>query len=172
MALVIIPATEASVLVDATPSPTDRVVRRGSRAVLGRGVVRPFRRDDRNDFANAEGLALVQSCVGQIIAMRGSTEFVQGELEWDPDRGSLMHLLRFKQNTLVTQELGRTYLVDCLRTWEPRVIVKNARVTREAGPNGEETVLLIRLLYDVIATNVPGNTVLFSNVQQALSLAA
>lgn len=170
MALVLIPATEAALLVDATPNPTDRVVRRGSRAVLGRGVVRPFRRDDRNDFANSEGLALVQSCVGQILAMRGSTEFIQGELEWDPDRGSLLHLLRHQKSTLVLQELGRTYIVDALRTWEPRVIVRNVRVTREKGVNGEATVLLIRLVYDVIKTNVPGNAVLFAGVNQNVSL--
>jgi phage baseplate assembly protein W len=172
MALVLIPATEAASLVDATPNPIDRVVRRGARAVLGRGIVRPFRRDDRNDFANAEGLVLVQSCVGQILAMRGSTEFIQGELEWDPDRGSLLHLLRHQKNTLVLQELGRTYIIDALRTWEPRVIVKNVRVTRETGENGEETVFLIRLRYDVIATNVPGNAVLFADVGQRVSLPA
>lgn len=170
MALVCIPATEPSVLADATPNPLDRVVRLGSRAVLGRGVTRPFRRDGMHDFANADGLALVQSCVGQVLGMRGSTPFLLGELEWDPDRGSLLHLLRHKANTLVLQELGRTYVIDALRTWEPRVIVRNVRVTAEKAPNGDETVLLIRLSYDVIKTNVPGNAVLFAGVNQNVSL--
>ncbi len=170
MALVLIPATEASVLVDATPSPTDRVVRRGPRAILGRGITRPFRRDDRRDFANAEGLENVKACLGQILAMRGSTEFIQGELEWDPDRGSLLHILRHQKNTLVLQELGRTYVIDCIRRWEPRVVVKQVRISRENGVNGEPTVFLIKLVYDVIATNVPGNTVLFADVGQSVSL--
>ncbi len=170
MALVLIPRTEAAALVDGTPNPSDRNLRRASQSVLGRGVVRPFRRDDKNDFANAEGLALVQSCVGQIIAMRGSTVFLQGELEWDPDRGSLLHLLRHQKNTLVLQELARTYITDALRLWEPRVIVKRVLTSRDKGANGEETVLTIRLRYDVIATNVPGNAVLFADVSQNLSL--
>lgn len=169
MALVVIPATEASVLLDATPSPTDRVTKLSSN-VIGRGLVRPFRRDDKNDFANAEGVELVKSCVGQILAMMGSSEISEGELEWDPERGSLTYLLRHQKNDLVLQELGRVYVVDALRRWEPRILIKAASVTREKAENGDETILLIRLLYDIISTNVPGNTVLFADIKQTVTL--
>ncbi len=172
MPLVVIPQTEAFALVDATPSPSARIVRRNPRGVLGRGLVRPFRRDAQNDFASAEGLALVQSCIGQIVAMRGSSDFILGELEWDPDRGSLLQILRHQKNALVLQELGRTYVVDAIRNWEPRVRIKAVRITREKDPEGQETIMLIRLVYDVISTNVPGNQVLFADVEQNLSLAA
>jgi hypothetical protein len=168
MALVVIPPTEASAFVDATPSPLDRVVKRSSN-VLGRGILRPFRRSDKRDFANAEGVELVKACVGQILGMQGSSERSEGELEWDPERGSLVYLLRHQKNAIVLQELGRAYVIDALRKWEPRVSVKAVTITREII-DGEETGFLIRLRYDVISTNVPGNEVLFSDVTQEVTL--
>lgn len=170
MALVVIPATEAAVLVDATPSPLDRVTKLSSN-VTGRGLIRPFRRDDKNDFANAESVELVKACVGQILGMMGSSEISQGELEWDPERGSLTYLLRHQKNDLVLQELGRVYVIDALRRWEPRLLVRAASVTREKTDSGDETILLIRLLYDIISTNVPGNNVLVKDVKQTVTLA-
>lgn len=166
--LAVIPPTEASVLVDASPSPRDRVVKRSSN-VLGRGPVRPFRRDDKNDFANAEGEDLVRSCVGQILNMRGSTPTTQGELEWDPDRGSILFRLRHQKNDLIRQELARQYVIDALRRFEPRVVIKAVTCAAEEL-NGAEQILAIRLRYDVISTNVPGNQVILSDVQQTVLL--
>lgn len=170
MALQVIPATEDSVLVDATPSPLDRVIKRDASVVLGRGLLRPFRRDDKKDFANAEGVTLVKACLGQLLAMHGSNEMVQGELEWDPERGSLLYLLRHQKNALVLQELGRAYVIDAIRRFEPRVIVRACTITREKGRDGLETVFAIRLVYDVISANVPGNEVLFSGIDQTVLL--
>lgn len=171
MALQVIPPTEASALVDATPSPLDRVVKVGG-SVLGRGLVRPFRRNDRSDFANEEGLANVRACVGQILGMRGASETTQGELEWDPERGSLLHLLKHQRAPAVVQELGRRFVIDTLRRWEPRVIVKTVAISQEVINDGETviTVVVIRLTYDVIRTNVPGNDVIFGNVEQTVTL--
>lgn len=170
MSLELIPATEAFALVDGTPSPLDRAIKRASNVVLGRGVLRPFRRDDKRDFANADGPALVRACVGQILGMMGSNERVQGELEWDPERGSLLYLLRHQKNSLVLQELGRVYVISALERFEPRVIVRRVAISREKASTGQETVFLIRLVYDVISTNSPGNVVLFSGIDQSVLL--
>lgn len=169
--LYVIPAAPLVVETDATPSPLDRVFKTARDAHLGAGLVRPFRRDEKSDFANSSGAALVKSCVGQILNMRGAGEFTQGELPWEPERGSLLYLLRHQANDIALRELARVYVVEALRRWEPRVRVKRVEVTREEVNAGEGlNVLLIRLVYDIIATNVPGNEVFLPDVQQTLTL--
>lgn len=173
MPLVVIPQTEASVYVDATTSPTDRTIRRVAQAQLGTGLVRPFRRDEKNDFANLTGEPLVRACVAQILGMEGANPdnpTVQGELEWDPARGSLLYLLRQKQNSLVTAELGRVYVADAIARFEPRIRLKAVKVSKDRSPDGEENVLVIRVLYDVLSTNQAGNQVLFSGIDQTVTL--
>lgn len=156
--------------VDATPSPLDRAIKLDAGSQLGNGLVRPFQRDAKSDFANASGVDLVKACVGQILGMVGTSPKQQGELEWDPERGSVLYLLRHQQNNLVLQELGRLYVVDALRKWEPRIRVKRAQITRDRAPNGQEVVLSIRLLYDVLATNDASNAVAFENIDQTINL--
>ncbi len=170
MALVVIPATEASVYTDATPSPLDRSRRIEPTGQLGYGLLRPFRRDQKNDFANGSGEELVRACVGQVLGTRGAGAVAQGELPWAPERGSLLYLLRHQANDLVLQNLGRQYVVDALRAFEPRIRVKSTRITREVGPTGEESVLLIRVVYDVLAAPQPSNLVIFPGVDQTVAL--
>ncbi len=172
MALVLIPATEASVYVDGTPSPLDRAGKLNASGLLGFGLVRPFRRDLKNDFASAGGADLVRACVGQILGMRGTSARSKGELDWDPDRGSLLYLLRHQANDLVLEQLGRAYVVEALARFEPRISIKGVRITRDAGPDGSpDAVLSIRLVYDVLAAPKPSNLVLLSGIDQTITLA-
>lgn len=170
MPLEVIPESEAFIYQDATPSPLERAQSRDPLRQLGFGLIRPFRRDEKNDFANAGGLDLVRACVGQILGMRGSNQRLQGELEWAPERGSLLYLLRHKGNDVVLQQLARVYVVDCLREFEPRVATRSVVVTREVGPGGVDNILLIKLVYDVLAAPRPSNQVLFSSVEQTVQL--
>jgi phage baseplate assembly protein W len=97
--------------------------------------------------------------------MAGS-EFTQGELPWRTEFGSLLHLLRHQRNDAVLQELARVYVVDALKRWEPRVVITSVEVTRERQDS--ENVLAIRLRYNVIDRNVPGNNVLIEGVEQTV----
>jgi phage baseplate assembly protein W len=133
---------------------------------LGFGLLRPFRRDRKADFAAAGGEALVRSAIGQILGTMASSEFTQGELPWRTEFGSLLHLLRHQKNDAVLQELARVYVVDALKRWEPRVQLTSVQVTRERDRG--ENVLAIRLRYNIISANVPGNNVLIEGVEQAL----
>jgi len=169
MTLALIPATDASFYVDGSTSPLERLRALDPQAQLGYGIIRPFQRDLNNDFANAGGLDLVKSCVGQVLGTRGASAKVQGELDWDPLRGSLLYLLRHKGSDAVLQQLARTYVVDALKAYEPRVIVKKIFVTFEDGPAGADNVLLIRLKYDVLAAPPPSNAV-FLDVDQTVTL--
>jgi uncharacterized protein len=133
---------------------------------LGFGLLRPFRRDQKADFAAAGGEAVVRSAVGQILGTVGASDFTQGELPWRTEFGSLLHLLRHQKNDRVLEELARVYVVDALRRWEPRVVVTSVQVMREQQDG--ENVLAIRLRYNLISTNVPGNNVLPAGVEQTV----
>lgn len=133
---------------------------------LGFGLLRPFRRDLKADFAADDGERLVRSAVGQILGTMAGSDFTQGELPWRTEFGSLLHLLRHQKNDAVLQELARVYVVDALKRWEPRVVVTSVRVTRERQDG--ENVVAIRLRYNIISTNVPGNNVLLEGVEQTV----
>ncbi len=98
----------------------------------------------------------------------GSSDFTQGELPWRTEFGSLLHLLRHQKNDRVLQELARVYVVDALKRWEPRVVVTAVQVAREQQDG--ENVLAVRLRYNVISTNVPGNNVILSGIEQTVRM--
>jgi phage baseplate assembly protein W len=135
---------------------------------LGFGLLRPFRRDQKADFAAAGGAAVVKSAVGQVLGTIGASEFTQGELPWRTEFGSLLHLLRHQKNDHVLQELARVYVVDALKRWEPRVVVTSVDVTRD--DQSGENILTIRIRYNILSTNTPGNNVLLSGVEQTIQL--
>jgi phage baseplate assembly protein W len=57
-------------------------------------------------------------------------------------------------------------VVDALKRWEPRVVVTSVKVTRERHDG--DNVLAIRLRYNVISANAPGNEVLIEGVEQTV----
>jgi phage baseplate assembly protein W len=130
----------------------------------GFGLVRPFQRDRKADFAAAGGERVIRSAVGQILGTMAGSDFTQGELPWNTGFGSLLHLLRNRKNDPTLQELARVYVVDALKRWEPRVRVTSVQVTRE-GDQGEN-VLAIRLRYDIVAS--PGGNALIPAVEQSV----
>ena len=136
--------------------------------ILGNGILRPFRRDQKADFAAAGGEEVIKSAVGQVLGTMGSSDYTQGELPWRTEFGSLLHLLRHQKNDSVLQELARVYVVDALKKWEARVHVTSVQVTRERL-NGDN-VLAIRLKYNVISINTPGNNVILAGVEQRVVL--
>ncbi len=135
---------------------------------LGFGLLRPFRRDQKADFAAAGAETVIRSAVGQILGTMGASDFTQGELPWRTEFGSLLHLLRHQKNDTVLQELARVYVVDALKRWEPRVVVTSVQATREQQDG--ENVLALRLRYNVISTNTPGNNVVLAGVEQRIVL--
>jgi len=133
---------------------------------LGYGLLRPFRRDRKADLAAGGGEALIRSAVGQILGTMAGSEYTQGELPWRTELGSLLHLLRHQKNDAVLQELARVHVVDALKRWEPRVQVTSVKVTRERQDG--ESVLAIRLRYNIISANTPGNNVILAGIEQTV----
>lgn len=135
----------------------------------GRGIVRPLRRDQKIDFANETGAALIASAVGQILGTQSDSETTQGELPWRTEFGSLLHLLRHRLNSHALVEVARKFVVDPLRRWEPRVRVTRVNINRETTPDGGQNVLRLRIRYDIIDTNSRGNRVLVRGLEAVVN---
>jgi phage baseplate assembly protein W len=132
---------------------------------LGRGLSIPFRRDRQRDWASASGEALVRSAVAQVLGTVGASDFTQGEMPWRTEFGSLLHLLRHQKNDVALREMAKVYVQDALRRWEPRIMV-----TRLDAERLDDSKLVLRLRYNVIQRNVPGNQVLLDGIEQAITL--
>lgn len=135
-------------------------------AFLGRGIIRPFRRDAKNDFANASGRALVAACAGQILGTRARGPKASGELRWRGAFGSRLYQLRHKPINTTTRELARHYAREDLARWEPRLVV----VTVDLIGDQQRRLIQVSLGIDVIDRNVPGNRVVLSGVPVTVSL--
>lgn len=128
-------------------------------AFLGRGLLHPFRRDGKTDFANGEGIELVKSCVRQILGMRAASGTMAGELPWRPELGSKFYLLKHRKNNLALSELATAYAGEALGRWEPRVRVTTC--INERNGRKDQT----RVIFDVIDQNVAGNNVILEGVE-------
>jgi phage baseplate assembly protein W len=136
--------------------------------LLGRGLSIPFRRDRQRDWASASGEALVRSAVAQVLGTVGASDFTQGELPWRTEFGSLLHLLRHQKNDVALREMAKVYVQDALRRWEPRIMV--TRLDAERLDDNQGSKLVLRLRYNVIQRNVPGNQVLLEGIEQTIAL--
>jgi phage baseplate assembly protein W len=92
------------------------------------GVLLPFRRDRKRDFAMGDGAELVVSKVRQVLGTEGAALHSSGELPWRTSFGSALYLLRHQNNDVVLAELGRMNIRDALRRWLPAVQVVDVTV--------------------------------------------
>ena len=154
--------------VTSTPEPaaqsTERSAHDVTQGFLGFGLLRPFRRDLKADFASDGGERLVRSAVGQVLGTMAGSDFTQGEVPWRTEFGSLLHLLRHKRNDAVLQELARVYVVDALKRWEPRVAVTSVQMTREEQDG--QNVLAIRIRYNLVDRT--SGAVLIQDIDQTI----
>lgn len=133
-------------------------------AILGYGVVRPFRRT-KNDFAATGGEALVRSAAGQILGTRASGETVEGEIPWRPEFGSKFYLLKHRKGSIV-EDLALAFAREAFQKWEPRIRVTALKATFDS----EQRATSIRIRLDMIDTNVPGNQVLIAGQEMEIPL--
>lgn len=163
-------------LLPAAPTPSIQVDDNERQATtslifLGNGLIRPFTRDEKNDFTNAAGADLVRSAVGQVLGTRSTSPTLIGELPWRPEFGSLLSTLRHRNNDEALFQIAQSFAVEALQRWEPRVRVTGFGVTSRAStPNGPEDTLDIKLEYDIIDRNVPGNNVILSGQKATVEL--
>ena len=106
-----------------------------------RGVLAPFRRDQKRDFASGAGRDLLRAKAIQVLLTEGSTARTSGELPWRTAFGSGLHLLRHERNDEVLRELALVRVRDGLARWAPGVQVTDLSVMRK------DATLTIRLRY-------------------------
>jgi phage baseplate assembly protein W len=126
-------------------------------AFLGFGLIRPFRRI-KSDFASTGGRSLVESAAGQILGTRASGETMQGEIPWRPEFGSRFYLLKHRKGPAVA-ELALVYAREAFQRWEPRLTVTAV----EAVFDTQRRATAIRIRFELIDQNVPGNQVIVDN---------
>lgn len=144
---------------DAEPTPptaTDAEVaaasaERGQLAFLGFGILRPFRRDEKNDFANSGGLRLLDARLGQLLGTKADSVAGAGELPWRTEFGSRLHILRHRNNSDGLSDLAAAIATEAIEKWEKNVVVTDVateRVSVKGSP--PDRTLLVRVTYKVV----------------------
>lgn len=98
-----------------------------------RGLLAPFRRDRKRDFASDDGDELLASKVLEVLATEGATARSSGELPWRTAFGTPLQLLRHQNNDVALGELARVYVRDAFRRWLPEATLLAVAVDRD-GP--------------------------------------
>jgi phage baseplate assembly protein W len=93
------------------------------------GVLAPFRRDKKRDFASGTGADLLRTKVTQALMTEGTTPRSAGELPWRTELGSGLTLLRHQRNDAAIKELARVYVRDALRRWVPQAELVSVETT-------------------------------------------
>ncbi len=114
------------------------------------GLLSPFRRDRKRDFAAGHGAELLASKVRQVLATEGATLRSSGEMPWRTSFGSAIHLLRHQNNDAVLAELGRMHIRDALKRWLPDVHL----VGIDVAAAGATLTLILRVTTQAGATVV------------------
>jgi len=96
-----------------------------------RGLLAPFRRDRKRDFASGDGEELLASKVLAVLATEGATARCSGELPWRTAFGTPLQLLRHRNNDIALGDLARVYVRDALARWLPEVKLLAVRVHRD-----------------------------------------
>jgi hypothetical protein len=100
---------------------------------LPTGLLIPFRRDKKRDFASGAGKDLLASKVRQALLTEGATPRSSGELPWRTSFGSGLHLLRHLRNDEALADLARVYVRDCLKRWVPEAELVEVAATRDGA---------------------------------------
>lgn len=95
------------------------------------GLLAPFRRDKKRDFASGSGGELLASKVLQALMTAGATPRSSGELPWRTAFGAGLDLLRHQRNDAALAELAHVHVRDTLKRWVPEADLVDIAVTRE-----------------------------------------
>jgi phage gp46-like protein len=96
-----------------------------------RGLLAPFRRDKKRDFASGSGPDLLRAKVLQALLTEGAGPRSSGELPWRTSFGAGLHLLRHQRNDEVLAALARVYVRDALARWVPSAQLVALEVSRD-----------------------------------------
>ena len=124
---------------------------------LGKGLKFPFRFERRSggtqiSVATSTEHAHIHESILQILGTRPGERFMK------PEFGSRVRDLVFEQNDTVLRALLRHWIIDAISRWEKRVYVTDVSFD-ESPANKDQNLLLVRIAYRVIQSQVEGNLV-------------
>lgn len=103
---------------------------------LGAGIILPFRRDGKHDFANSVGLDMVRSSAYVILSTLCSGPENEGEIRWNQHLGTQLPLMRHRNfNDETVRELAVHYGFDGLSSNDPRIILSNVNIIKKVNEN-------------------------------------
>ena len=138
---------------------------------LGTGVAAPFRRG-ATDLATASGVDFVRDCVANVLSTTCASPLGDGELPWRQRFGSLLHRLRHRNNDETTAELARIYVGEALGAWVPQLRLRSVATEKERDSDGNPSILAIRLVYDLAASNRANAPIVVNGIKQTIRIAA
>jgi phage baseplate assembly protein W len=97
------------------------------------GLLAPFRRDRKRDFASGAGAELLASKVMQALMTCGATPRSSGELPWRTSFGAGLDILRHQRNDAALAELARVQVRDALKRWVPEAELVEVTATRDGA---------------------------------------
>jgi phage baseplate assembly protein W len=124
---------------------------------LGRGLAFPFRFTERSGGARISSTtsaehAHIHESILQILGTRPGERFMR------PEFGTRLKDLVFEPNDEILKGLVRAYVLEAIERWEKRVVL--TKVTFDDSPaNLDRNLLLVRIHYRVVASQVEGNLV-------------
>ena len=95
------------------------------------GLLTPFRRDKKRDFASGSGPELLRAKVLQALMTEGAGPRASGELPWRTSFGAGLHLLRHQRNDEVLSALARVSVRDAIARWVPSAQLVALQVSRD-----------------------------------------
>ncbi len=124
---------------------------------LGRGLRFPFGFTQRSGGAQISATtsaehAHIHESIVQILGTRIGERFMR------PEFGSRLKDLVFEPNDEVLKGLVRHYVIEAIERWEKRVYVTGVSFD-ESPLTIDQNVLLVRVAYRVISSQVEGNLV-------------
>jgi phage baseplate assembly protein W len=124
---------------------------------LGKGLKFPFRFERRSggtqvSVATSTEHAHIHESILQILGTRPGERFMK------PEFGSRVRDLVFEQNDTVLRALLRHWIIDAISRWEKRVYVTDVSFDKSPA-NKDQSMLLVRIAYRVIQSQVEGNLV-------------
>jgi hypothetical protein len=123
---------------------------------LGKGIKFPFQFNviggTETSVAVSEKYDHINESIQQILGTS------PGERAMLPEFGSRLRELLFEPNNAVLKALARVYVIDAIKRWEKRVIVKEVYID-DSPYNLDQGLLNIHINYVVIQHQVEGNLV-------------
>jgi hypothetical protein len=111
---------------------------------FGRGLLCPFQRDGKGDFANGAGRHLLASDIGELLGVIGPMGVEGGELPWNMDLGSRLNAIRHRNaHSDLVRATADAMTAGIIQRYEKRVRCGQSQIQ----PSADGRTLDIRFSY-------------------------